>query len=88
MEVMVDDIQSLGSGTLWKVGLFILVQALVYLILSQSSTLFSTTPRSHAFKPARSLSIRRWAAALADIPAGGGESSPSPKGFFRSFTPT
>ncbi|XP_011088870.1 uncharacterized protein LOC105169998, partial [Sesamum indicum] len=69
------DDQSLG-GTVWKVCLFILVQALVYLILSQSSTVFSTTPRSHSFKPARSLSIRRWAAALADIPAGG-DSSPS-----------
>ncbi|KAL2234247.1 UNVERIFIED_CONTAM: hypothetical protein Sindi_1156900 [Sesamum indicum] len=51
----------------------------------KSSTVFSTTPRSHSFKPARSLSIRRWAAALADIPAGG-DSSPSPKGFFRSFS--
>ncbi|KAH6793755.1 transmembrane protein [Perilla frutescens var. hirtella] len=67
-----------------KVGLFILVQALVYLILSQSSNVFSKGPaaRSHSFKPARSLSIRRWAAALADIPAGG-EHSPSPKEFLR-----
>ncbi|KAL0308835.1 UNVERIFIED_CONTAM: hypothetical protein Sradi_5825800 [Sesamum radiatum] len=75
---------SLG-GILLKVGLFILVQGLVYLILSQSSNVFSKTPRSHSFKTARTLSIRRWAAALADIPAGG-ESSPSSPGFLRSFS--
>ncbi|KAG8391335.1 hypothetical protein BUALT_Bualt01G0177100 [Buddleja alternifolia] len=75
------------EAKLWKVALFILVQALVYLILSQSSTLFSNTPRSHSFKTVRSLSIRRWAAALADIPAGGEPSPSSPaRGFFRSFT--
>ncbi|GFP93142.1 hypothetical protein PHJA_001458500 [Phtheirospermum japonicum] len=68
-----------------KVGLFIIVQGLVYLILSKSSNVFSKTPRSHSFKTVRSLSIRRWAAALGDIPAGG-EPSPSPKGFFRSFS--
>ncbi|KAL3622393.1 hypothetical protein CASFOL_033804 [Castilleja foliolosa] len=71
---------------LWKIGLFVIVQALVYLVLSQSSNVFSKTPRSHSFKTTRSLSIRRWAAALADIPAGG-ELSPSPKGsFFLSFS--
>ncbi|PIN25147.1 hypothetical protein CDL12_02089 [Handroanthus impetiginosus] len=86
----IESSSSLGI-TLWKVALFILVQALVYLILSQSSSIFSNKPRSHSFKPAGSLSIRRWAAALADIPAGG-ESSPSPspspsaRGFFRSFS--
>ncbi|KAH6756031.1 transmembrane protein [Perilla frutescens var. hirtella] len=77
---------SLGS-MLVKVALFILVQGLVYLILSQSSNVFSKTPRSHSFKTARTLSIRRWAAALADVPAGS-ESSPSSAatGFFRSFS--
>ncbi|XP_075474562.1 uncharacterized protein LOC142505465 [Primulina tabacum] len=75
------------SNILSKVALFILVQALVYLILSQSSDIFSKTQRTHSFKPARSLSIRRWAAALADIPAGS-ESSPSTRaaGFLRSFS--
>ncbi|PIN10571.1 hypothetical protein CDL12_16842 [Handroanthus impetiginosus] len=75
---------SLGSMLL-KVALFILVQGLVYLILSQSSNIFSKLPRSHSFKPARTVSIRRWAAALADIPAGG-ESSPPSNGFFRSLS--
>lgn len=75
------------EGMVLKVGLFIVVQALVYVILSQSSNVFSNdTPKSdHTFRPARSLSIRRWAAALADIPAGG-ELSPSPKGLLRSLS--
>ncbi|KAL7126056.1 hypothetical protein ABFS83_14G159700 [Erythranthe nasuta] len=76
---------SLEISTLMKISLFILVQGLVYLILSQSSNVFSKTQRSHSFKTARTLSIRRWAAALSDIPAGG-ESSPSPRGFLRSFS--
>ncbi|KAK4364351.1 hypothetical protein RND71_015709 [Anisodus tanguticus] len=58
-----------------KVGLFVLVQALVYLILSKSSDIFSKTKRSYSFKTARSVSIRRMAAALADFPSGG---EPSP----------
>ncbi|KAJ7949080.1 Transcription termination factor like [Quillaja saponaria] len=67
---------SLGD-MLVKVAMFILVQALVYLILSNSSNLFSkTTKRSHSFKPARSVSIRRILAALADLPPEG-ETSPS-----------
>lgn len=68
-------IESLGN-ILFKVGLFVLVQTLVYLILTQSSNVFSKTPRSFSFKPARSVSIRRMAAALADMPAGG-ELSPT-----------
>ncbi|GFP93141.1 hypothetical protein PHJA_001458400 [Phtheirospermum japonicum] len=62
-----------------KVGLFIIVQGLVYLILSQSSNVFSQTTlrSSHSFKTARTLSIRRWAAVLADIPAGGERSPPA-----------
>ncbi|KAL3832890.1 hypothetical protein ACJIZ3_007626 [Penstemon smallii] len=70
MESLID----IGS-TLMKVVLFILVQALVYLILSYSSNIFSKTQKSHSFRTARTLSIRRWAAALADIPAASGESS-------------
>ncbi|KAL2536710.1 uncharacterized protein Fot_18101 [Forsythia ovata] len=75
---------SLG-GMLLKIGLFILVQALVYVILTQSSTIFSKAPRSYSFKQARSISIRRLAAALADIPAGS-DSPSSGRGFFRSFS--
>ena len=66
------------GSILVKVGLFALVQALVYLILSKSSNIFSKTQRSYSFKTARSLSIRRIAAALADLPAGG-EASPTSK---------
>ncbi|EMS64721.1 hypothetical protein TRIUR3_17086 [Triticum urartu] len=45
-------------GALLKVGLFVLVQALVYLILAQSSSVFSTT-KTLGLPPARSLSARR-----------------------------
>ena len=69
----------LGNNMVLKVGLFVVVQALVYIILSQSSNVFSKTPRSHSFKSVRSLSIRHWAAALADIPAGGEQPSPPKK---------
>ncbi|KZV47221.1 hypothetical protein F511_07644 [Dorcoceras hygrometricum] len=75
------------GSILLKVALFIIVQALVFFILSKSSNVFSKTQRTHSFKTARSLSIRRWAAALADIPAGS-ELSPSTRaaGFLRSFS--
>lgn len=66
--------------TLMKVAVFVLVQALVYLILSNSSSIFSKdTKRSFSFKPARSVSINRILAAISDMPAGG-ESSPRPGG--------
>ncbi|EEF50225.1 uncharacterized protein LOC8289316 [Ricinus communis] len=69
---------SLGDMLL-KVAMFALVQALVYIILSKSSNIFSNTvKRSSSFKPARSVSIRRFLAALQDLPASG-ELSPSPK---------
>lgn len=60
-----------------KVGMFVLVQALVYLILSNSSDIFSSDSklRSLSFKPARSVSIRRMLAAISDVPQGG-EASP------------
>ncbi|XP_031274779.1 uncharacterized protein LOC116133225 [Pistacia vera] len=63
-----------------KVLMFAIVQALVYLILSKSSNIFSKSnyKRSHSFKPARSVSIRRMLAALQDLPPGG-EPSPSSK---------
>ncbi|CAI9103243.1 OLC1v1001694C2 [Oldenlandia corymbosa var. corymbosa] len=80
MEAILDNF----GGILFKVGLFVLVQALVYLILSQSSSVFSKTQRSFSFKPARSISIRRMAAALADMPAGG-EPSPTTESPGRYF---
>ncbi|XP_028799718.1 uncharacterized protein LOC114755015 [Neltuma alba] len=68
---------SLGD-VLLKVGLFFLVQALVYLILTSSSNIFSKSGgRSQSFRTARSLSIRRILAVLSDQPA---EPSPSAKG--------
>ncbi|XP_071742143.1 uncharacterized protein [Rutidosis leptorrhynchoides] len=61
-----------------KGAVFVLVQGLVYLILSNSSDVFSKSKmiRSFSFKPARSVSIRRMFAAIADMPSGG-EMSPS-----------
>jgi len=52
------------------VGVFVLVQALVYLILSQSSSVFSRT-KSLGLRPARSASARRMLALLADLPLAG-----------------
>ncbi|CAN6883654.1 unnamed protein product [Brassica oleracea] len=71
------------EGMLMKVSIFALVQALVYLILSTSSSVFSnvfsksnTMERLHSFRSARSMSISRILAVLQDMPAGG-EISPS-----------
>ncbi|KAF0921273.1 hypothetical protein E2562_003081 [Oryza meyeriana var. granulata] len=58
-----------------KVGVFVLVQALVYVILAQSSAVFSRTKSLQGLRPARSVSVRRMLAALSDMPAGG---EPSP----------
>lgn len=70
-----------GLGTmLIKVALFALVQALVYLILSKSSRVFSKSnslTRAYSFRPMRSVSFRRILAALQDIPAGDEMSLPS-----------
>lgn len=68
------------EDVLLKVGMFVLVQALVYIILSKSSNVFSTEriKKSPSFRPARSVSIRRFMAALSDMPPGG-EPSPSPR---------
>ncbi|RZC79217.1 hypothetical protein C5167_003869 [Papaver somniferum] len=65
-----------GTETLVKIGMFLLVQALVYLILSKSSNIFSKNMRSLSIKTVRSASIRRIMAALSDLPAGD-EPSPS-----------
>ncbi|RCV11897.1 hypothetical protein SEVIR_2G233700v4 [Setaria viridis] len=66
------------QAALVKVGVFVLVQALVYLILSQSSTVFSRT-KSLGLRPARSLSARRMVAMLSDLPLAG---EPSPVAAF------
>lgn len=68
------------EDVLVKVGVFVLVQALVYIILSKSSDVFSTdkTKKSLGIRPVRSVSIRRFIAALSDMPSGG-EPSPSPR---------
>ncbi|CAF2313410.1 hypothetical protein HID58_037533 [Brassica napus] len=67
------------EGMLMKVSIFAMVQALVYLILSTSSSVFSksnTMKRLHSFRSAKSTSISRILAVLQDMPAGG-EMSPS-----------
>ncbi|XP_018853611.1 uncharacterized protein LOC109015596 [Juglans regia] len=66
------------ADMLMKVAMFALVQALVYLILSKSSTIFSKDEknRSLSFRRLRSTSINRIIASLGDMPSGG-ESSPS-----------
>ncbi|MED6170764.1 hypothetical protein PIB30_034243 [Stylosanthes scabra] len=80
--VLVRDLQKMESNLgdmLLKVAVFFVVQALVYLILSNSSNLFSKNiKRTHSFKPARSVSVRRMLALLSDFPAEG-EPSPSSK---------
>ncbi|EAZ44920.1 hypothetical protein OsJ_29561 [Oryza sativa Japonica Group] len=63
-----------------KMWVFVLVQALVYLILAQSSDVFSRAQSLQGGgatrRPARSVSaVRRMLAALSDMPAGG---EPSP----------
>ncbi|CAL0326314.1 unnamed protein product [Lupinus luteus] len=71
--------ESILSDMLIKVAMFILVQGLVYLILSNSSNIFSKNmKRSNSFKPARSVSIRRMLAFISDLPSEG-EPSPSSK---------
>ncbi|KAG2672305.1 hypothetical protein I3843_13G031600 [Carya illinoinensis] len=66
------------ADMLMKVAIFALVQALVYLILSKSSTIFSKDKknRSLSFRRLRSTSINRIIASLGDMPSGG-EPSPS-----------
>uniref|UniRef100_A0A0E0JHU7 Uncharacterized protein n=1 Tax=Oryza punctata TaxID=4537 RepID=A0A0E0JHU7_ORYPU len=77
------DFDLAGHETLAKFAAFVLVQALVYLILSNSSTVFSggAARRTASFhRPVeRSESARRMAALLAEMPRFGGEPS-SPAG--------
>ncbi|KAL5995427.1 hypothetical protein ACLOJK_025488 [Asimina triloba] len=64
------------EGMLIKMGIFIMVQALVYLILSGSSNLFSEKPRLGPRRVTRLASMRRILAVLSDFPVGT-ESSPT-----------
>jgi hypothetical protein len=74
--VTVAAMESEMQAALIKVGVFVLVQALVYLILSQSSTVFSRT-KSLGLRPARSLIARRMLVLLlSDLPLAAGEPSP------------
>ncbi|CAN6198384.1 unnamed protein product [Urochloa humidicola] len=72
------------GDALAKVAVFVLVQALVYLILRKSSDVFAPgkTARSLSFRPMRSMSVRRVLAAFSDVPVGvpedGGAGAPSP----------
>ncbi|EOY19996.1 hypothetical protein QUC31_005870 [Theobroma cacao] len=66
------------ADSLMKVLMFLIVQGLVYLILSKSSDIFSKNKmRSLSFKRARSLSIRRILASISDLPQGVEPSPPS-----------
>ncbi|XP_050371445.1 uncharacterized protein LOC126789347 [Argentina anserina] len=59
--------------SLLKVGMFVVVQALVYVILSSSSNLFSENKLrsfNNSFKLARSATINRILAAISDVPTG------------------
>ncbi|GMI84980.1 hypothetical protein HRI_002167300 [Hibiscus trionum] len=78
------EIAEMWEDSLMKVLMFVLVQALVYLILSKSSNIFSTNPkmRSFSFRRARSVSIRRILAAVSDLPQG---VEPSPTSSSRSL---
>uniref|UniRef100_A0A0D9VLP1 Uncharacterized protein n=1 Tax=Leersia perrieri TaxID=77586 RepID=A0A0D9VLP1_9ORYZ len=65
---------------LTKVAVFVLVQGLVYLILRNSSSVFSKDSkliRSMSFRSMRSMSVRRLLAPLSDVPVGTDEPSPS-----------
>jgi hypothetical protein len=63
-----------------KAAVFVIVQALVYLILRNSSNVFSkdSSLRSLSFRPMRSMSVRRILAPLSDVPVGTDEPSTSP----------
>ncbi|CAN8311349.1 unnamed protein product [Cochlearia groenlandica] len=64
------------EGRLMKVSIFGIVQALVYLILSKSSSVFAkskTMKRGYSFRSTRSISFNRILEVFQDMPLGGGE---------------
>ncbi|KAK8671319.1 hypothetical protein V6N13_037915 [Hibiscus sabdariffa] len=70
------------TDSLTKMSMFLIVQALVYLILSKSSHVFSQNKMrsSLSFKYARSLSFRRILDSISDLPQGFELPSPSSRG--------
>ena len=66
------------ADILTKIAVFLLVQALVYLILAKSSNIFSENSpimRSLSFRTARSASMRRLLEYLSDVPMDGDDAS-------------
>jgi hypothetical protein len=68
------------SAALAKVAVFALVQALVYLILRNSSDVFTPgrTAAAGRFRPMRSMSVRRVLSSFSDVPVGIPEDGASP----------
>ncbi|KAI3926923.1 hypothetical protein MKX01_032838 [Papaver californicum] len=69
-----------STETLVKIDMFMLFQALVYLILLKSSNIFSKKTRSLNIKIVRSASIRQIMTVLSDLPDGDEPYSSSVKG--------
>ncbi|KAI0524837.1 hypothetical protein KFK09_004226 [Dendrobium nobile] len=68
-----EDISFLSASPdfLMKMALFAVIQVLVYLILSNSSAIFSANDGSHSLRSSRSASIRRLLAGVSDLPSRG-----------------
>ncbi|PKU78168.1 hypothetical protein MA16_Dca012288 [Dendrobium catenatum] len=62
---------SASPGFLMKMAMFAVIQVLVYLILSNSSAIFSANDGSHSLRSSRSASIRRLLAGVSDLPSRG-----------------
>ncbi|KAL5563990.1 hypothetical protein UlMin_033737 [Ulmus minor] len=77
--MMTTMMESSFGDVIMKVALFVIVQALVYFILTSSSDVFSKKTRSFSFKQARSSSINRILNTVSDLPLGGDPTSPSPR---------
>ncbi|KAL0917566.1 hypothetical protein M5K25_012637 [Dendrobium thyrsiflorum] len=59
----------LSENDLWKVGMFLVVQVLVYIVLSKSSNIFSSSRmRSLSFQTVRSPSLQRMLDMFSDSP--------------------
>ncbi|KAK8965779.1 hypothetical protein KSP40_PGU015828 [Platanthera guangdongensis] len=56
------------SKDLLKVGVFVVVQALVFIVLAKSSTVFSSSGMRTSFRTIRSQSLQRILDALSDSP--------------------
>jgi hypothetical protein len=68
------------TDMLTRVAVFLLVQALVYLILAKSSNIFTeqSLMRSLSFRSMRSASVRRLLEYLSDVPMAGEDTAASP----------